>query len=128
VPYKIVGTEKPFQKSFILVDGIYPRYSRFVKGIKEPTSRAESKFTEWQESARKDIERAFGVLKLKLQFMDRPMHLYKLEDIQARVTTCIILHNVCVSDRVMGSVDLRYSPGNTLDAVEPSWLFLYHRG
>jgi hypothetical protein len=118
VPYTIEGTVEPFQKGFILVDGIYPRYSRFVKGIKEPMGPAESRFTQWQESARKDIERAFGVLKNKFQFMDRPMHLYQLNDIAARVTTCMILHNVCVSDRVMGSVDLKYSPAHTLEEVE----------
>jgi hypothetical protein len=61
VPYKIL--EQEFDKLFLLVDGIYPNYSRFVKGIKEPIIESEKRFTAWQEGARKDIERAFGVLK-----------------------------------------------------------------
>ena len=60
VPFNI--GDKQFSKLFFLVDGIYPRYSRFVKGVRQPISHEEQGFTEWQESKRKDIERAFGVL------------------------------------------------------------------
>jgi hypothetical protein len=58
VPYQI-GHET-FQKLFILVDGIYPQYSRFVKGVKQPITYEETKYTAWQEGARKDVERAFA--------------------------------------------------------------------
>ena len=92
------------------MDGIYPKYSRFVKGIKEPLSEEESKYTAWQEACRKDIERAFGVLKGKFQFMDRPIHLHRLEDIAFRVSCCLILHNVLVSDR--------YSPAHSLEELD----------
>jgi Plant transposon protein len=34
VPYIINGQQ--FTKMFCLVDGIYPKYSRFVRGFKEP--------------------------------------------------------------------------------------------
>ena len=118
VPFRIEGTEEPFKSCFILVDGIYPKYSRFVKGIKEPLSEEESKYTAWQEACRKDIERAFGVLKGKFQFMDRPIHLHRLEDIAMRVSCCLILHNILVSDRVMGSVHERYSPAHSLEELD----------
>jgi hypothetical protein len=55
--------QQPFDKTFLLSDGAYPRYSRFVKAIKQPISNRDRKFSAWQESARKDIERAFGLLK-----------------------------------------------------------------
>ena len=61
VPFKIGGQE--FDKCFMLVDGIYPNYSRSVAGIKQPITETEAAYTAWQESVRKDIERAFGVLK-----------------------------------------------------------------
>lgn len=108
VPYNISREE--FNKLFILVDGIYPQWSRFVKGMKEPVFEAERRFTEWQESARKDIERAFGVLQSKFQFMARPINLISLHYIGDRVTTCLILHNMCVNDRVMGDPWARYDP------------------
>jgi Plant transposon protein len=63
VPYPI--GEKTHDKLFILVDGIYPRYSRFVRGITEPIGETESRFTAWQEGSRKDIERAFGAVSFK---------------------------------------------------------------
>jgi Plant transposon protein len=63
VPYNI-GTES-FKEMYVLVDGIYPLYSRFIRGFKEPVRQWETKFTAWQEASRKDIERAFGVLKGK---------------------------------------------------------------
>ncbi len=47
---------------FVLVDGIYMNFSRFVKGIKIPLQRSETSFTKWQEAMWKDIERAFGDL------------------------------------------------------------------
>jgi hypothetical protein len=116
VPYNI--SEEEFDKCFILVDGIYPKYSRFVKGIKEPISAEETTFTTWQESARKDIERAFGVLKGMWQYLDRPIHSHSLIDISARVTTCVILHNMLVSDRIMGDYIADYNPAHTLEQEE----------
>jgi hypothetical protein len=37
--------EEQFNKVFVLVDGIYPSYSRFVRGIKVPATREEKKYT-----------------------------------------------------------------------------------
>lgn len=116
VPYCI--SNQVFDKCFLLVDGIYPRYSRFVKGIKEPISNEETAFTKWQESARKDIERAFGVLKNTWQFMDRPIHSHSLMDISARVTTCVILHNMLVSDRIMQDYNSMYNPSHLMEQLD----------
>lgn len=88
VPYNILAEE--FDKLFILVDGIYPQYARFVRGFKEPTTDMESRYTGWQEGARKDIERAFGVLQAKFQYITRPILQMNLKEIAARVSTCII--------------------------------------
>ena len=68
VPYSINRGDK-FNQLFILTDGIYPPLSRFVKGISMPVLPGEKAFTAWQESARKDIERAFGVLQGKFQVL-----------------------------------------------------------
>lgn len=112
VPYNI--GDEIFDKMFVLVDGIYPRYSRFVKTLKQPVSENEKRFAKWQEGARKDVERAFGVLQAKFQAVARPIHTIKLSDIGAMVTTCLVLHNICVSDRVMGDVHARYDPSHNV--------------
>ena len=116
VPYTI--GEESFDKSFILVDGIYPSFSRFVRGIKEPIDPTEKIFTAWQEGARKDIERAFGVLQAKYQFISRPMQLMDLESIANRVTCCLLLHNIGVADRVMeNNYREQYNPINHVEEL-----------
>ena len=113
VPYDIAGNQ--FNNLFILVDGIYPQYSRFVKSFKVPVTEREKKFSEWQEACRKDIERAFGVLQGRWQSMQRPFHQLNLDLIGNRVCCCLILHNMCVSDRVMGGdVHAWYDPSESI--------------
>ena len=109
VPFNVQDEE--FKKLFVLVDGIYPRYSRFVRGIKEPISEEEKSYTAWQKGARKDIERAFGVFEGKFQWISRLIHLHNLKDIAKRVGTCLVLHNMCVPDRIMeGDPRATYNP------------------
>ncbi|KAG7372191.1 plant transposon protein [Nitzschia inconspicua] len=108
VPFKIGDQE--FTKCFIVTDGIYPKFSRFVKGVKEPITEEEKKYTAWQEGARKDVERAFGVLKCTWQFLDRPILKLKLSEVAMRTTCYIILHNMLTADRVMGDPRARYVP------------------
>jgi Plant transposon protein len=72
---------------FVLVDGIYPWYSRFVQGIKSPFGECQQQFTSWQEGARKDIERTFGIIKVQFQFVERLIRLHQLLDTGKRMTT-----------------------------------------
>ena len=113
-PYKI--GDEVFEKLYILVDGIYPRYSRFVKGMKEPVTREEKKLTEAQESARKDVERGFGNLQAKFQAMAHPIQLMNLNKIANLCSCSLIMHNMCVSDRVMeGDVRACYNPAHDIE-------------
>ncbi len=66
---------------FVLVDGIYMNYGQFVQGIKLPVSIKETKYTQQQESARKDIERAFGNLKILWKFVSCSIETWNLTDI-----------------------------------------------
>ncbi|GJR45714.1 gypsy type transposase [Tanacetum coccineum] len=51
-----------FEKGYYLADGIYPQWSSFVKSFTIANSEKNALFKWKQESACKDIERAFGVL------------------------------------------------------------------
>lgn len=116
MPYRI--HDESFDQMYVLTDGIYPRYSRFVKAQPQPSTKAEKKFTKWQESARKDIERAFGVLQGKCQAVCRPITMMDTGRIQNMISCSLIVHNWCVSDRVMeGDVRARYNPMNTLESI-----------
>jgi hypothetical protein len=110
IPFQV--SEDDFDKMYMLVDGIYPKYSRFVQGIKDPLNERDKKFTGWQEAARKDIERAFGVLQARFHWTATPIMLMHLDDVTRRLKTCIILHNMGVSDRVMGNSTARYIASN----------------
>ena len=111
IPFEVDG--EAFNRLYALVDGIYPPYSRFVKGIQVPVSASEKTFTAWQEAARKDIERAFGVLQCRFQVMSRPFHAHSLVKMSNTVSACLIMHNMCVSDRVMdGNVYAVYDPSH----------------
>lgn len=114
VPYQV--SKEQFEYLYILVDGIYPQYSRFVKGNKNPVTQREKRFSEWQEACRKDIERAFGNLQGKFQCMARPFHQMNLPLIGTKAACALILHNMCISDRVMdGDVRATHKPDNTVE-------------
>ena len=113
VPFSI--GEESFEQLYVLVDGIYPVRTRFVKAIKEPISDREKALSSWQEAARKDIERAFGLLQTRFKVLSRAILLRNLVTIENMVTACLILHNMLVSDRIMdGDCRARYDPANNL--------------
>jgi Plant transposon protein len=91
---------KEFQQLWIMVDGIYPELSRFVKNISVPLSESHRKYSKWQESSRKSVERAFGILQRKFMILARPVELYFRHEIKQVVETCIILHNMMVELRL----------------------------
>jgi hypothetical protein len=60
VHYSVNGHE--YNMGYYLSDGIYPEWATFVKSIPMPQGDKRKLFAKHQEGARKDIERAFGVL------------------------------------------------------------------
>nr|GEW53083.1 protein ALP1-like [Tanacetum cinerariifolium] len=57
-----------------LTDGIYPQWSVLIKSIKNPGMNDHKRilYKTKHEAARKDVERAFGVLKLKWKLIKYP--------------------------------------------------------
>ena len=75
--------------------------------------------TKFQEAARKDIERAFGVFQIIWQCAARPITLMDQQKILEMINCVLILHNMCVSDRVMdGDVYATHVPTNTFKSPE----------
>ena len=58
--YNVNGHE--YNMGYYLVDGIYPPWATFVSTISNPVGQKKAHSAQRQEPARKDIERAFGVL------------------------------------------------------------------
>jgi hypothetical protein len=59
---------------YFLVDGIYPQWKAFVKTVRNPIDRKKAFFARVQEAARKDIERAFGVLQASWAMVRGPVY------------------------------------------------------
>ena len=100
-----IGEDRVFHRLWVLVDGIYPKLSRFVKTIQEPVGHKASRYARWQESARKDVERAFGVLQRKFHVLVRKIELWYVGDIANVVNSCICLHNMMVANRMVAMGD-----------------------
>ncbi|XP_042012062.1 uncharacterized protein LOC121760468 [Salvia splendens] len=70
VNYIVNGHEK--NMGYYLTDGIYPQWAAFVKSIPGPQTMKHKLFAQHQESARKDVERAFGILQARFAFIKCP--------------------------------------------------------
>ncbi|GJY50496.1 ALP1-like protein [Tanacetum coccineum] len=96
----IVANNVPCKRGYYLTNGIYPQWSVLIKSIKNP-GRSDHKrilYKTKHEAARKDVERAFGVLKQKwklIKYPARGMSRSRLSDV---MYTGIILHNMIIHD------------------------------
>ncbi|GKE60591.1 ALP1-like protein [Tanacetum coccineum] len=72
VPF--VANNVPYKRGYYLTDGIYPQWSVLIKSIKNPGTNDHKRilYKTKHEAARKDVERAFGVLKQKWKIIKYP--------------------------------------------------------
>uniref|UniRef100_A0A0D3BSW9 DDE Tnp4 domain-containing protein n=1 Tax=Brassica oleracea var. oleracea TaxID=109376 RepID=A0A0D3BSW9_BRAOL len=96
VNYYVNGTE--YHLAYYLTDGIYPKWATFIQSIRLPQTEKQSLFATYQESVRKDVERAFGVLQARFAVVKNPSKLWDKEKIGNIMKACIILHNMIVED------------------------------
>ncbi|KAK2357493.1 hypothetical protein QL285_094758 [Trifolium repens] len=96
VHYSVNGHE--YNMGYYLSDGIYPEWATFVKSIPMPQGDKRKLFAKHQEGARKDIERAFGVLQSRFAIIRNPARSWHLDALKRIMDTCIILHNMIVED------------------------------
>jgi len=112
VQFSINGNE--YRTGYYLADGIYPEWAAFMKSITLPQTEKHQLFAEHQEGARKDVERAFGVLQSRFSIVRRPARLWKRKSIGRIMLACVILHNMIVEDEredVKIHIDLNENPG-----------------
>ncbi|XP_021729191.1 uncharacterized protein LOC110696222 [Chenopodium quinoa] len=98
IQYTINGTL--YNLGYYLADDIYSEWSVFVKSIPRANMLSEKRkrFAQFQEGARKDIERAFGVLQKRFTIVCNPAHLWKKSEVGNVMKACIILHNMIIED------------------------------
>ena len=67
-----------------------------MKIIRNPIPSAKKYFAKKQESARKDVERAFGVLQAQFAVVRYPSLAWTVEQMWEIMNACIIMHNMII--------------------------------
>ncbi|KAJ0824976.1 putative harbinger transposase-derived protein [Helianthus annuus] len=96
VNYTVNGHD--YTMGYYLADGIYPKCQTFVKTIPSPRGDKNKHFAKAQESARKDVERAFGVLQQRFAIIRGPSRMFKAKVLTNIMKACVILHNMMIED------------------------------
>ncbi|XP_035842621.1 putative nuclease HARBI1 isoform X2 [Helianthus annuus] len=96
VNYTVNGHD--YTMGYYLADGIYPKCQTFVKTIPSPRGDKNKHFAKAQESARKDVERAFGVLQQRFAIIRGPSRMFKAKVLTSIMKACVILHNMIIED------------------------------
>ncbi|CAL2278495.1 unnamed protein product [Prunus armeniaca] len=96
ITYQVNNTV--YQTGYYLADGIYPRWTTFVKSIPNPQSHKQKLFATYQEGYRKDVERCFGILQARWLIVRGAARMFDEEVLRSIMMTCIILHNMIVED------------------------------
>jgi hypothetical protein len=118
VNYTINGHK--YDMGYYLADGIYPNWSAFVKSIKAPANEKDQNFTVAQESLRKDVERAFGVLQARFAIVRGPARFWDVATLRNIMKACIIMHNMIIEDeRDAGRLEPPYEKS---DAETNGWV------
>jgi hypothetical protein len=91
-----------------IVDGIYPSWPVFVKGVPIPQQEKHRFFSMKQASVRKDVECAFGLLKKRFNILAIPGRSYSQHILDLIMRACIILHNMIIDDERDGDYDDNY--------------------
>ncbi|GJU48040.1 ALP1-like protein isoform X1 [Tanacetum coccineum] len=97
VPYDVNGVT--FEKGYYVADGIYPQWAAFVKSFTVARDERNAVFKRRQESARKDVERAFGVLQGRRHIIAQSARAWTVNKLRRIMYTCIILHNMILKNQ-----------------------------
>ncbi|GJT31210.1 ankyrin repeat-containing protein [Tanacetum coccineum] len=92
-PCGSVCGKRVIRNGYYLADGIYPEWASFVKSFTVATDPKHTYFKQRQESARKDVERAFGVLQGRWGLIQQPARAYEVNTLRRIMYAGIIMHN-----------------------------------
>ena len=80
----------------------------YLQTISEPQGEKRKFFAKSQEAARKDVERAFGVLQARFAIVSLPCRLWATPTMKVIMKAVIILHNMIIEDERDLFLDQQY--------------------
>jgi hypothetical protein len=101
VSFQVNGSQH--RMFYLLVDGIYPEYSIFMKTIPNPEGLKRKYYVQRQEAVRKDVERTFGVLQARFAMVRRESKWWSSDQMTIIWQAAVILHNMIVEDEATDS-------------------------
>nr|GEV10156.1 hypothetical protein [Tanacetum cinerariifolium] len=106
VPYVVNKVE--YRNGYYLADGIYPEWASFVKSFTVATDPKHTYFKQRQESAQKDVERAFGVLKGRWGLIYQPARAYEVNALRRIIMGVRGSGDIPLKTQVFGSSCVQY--------------------
>ncbi|XP_038717230.1 uncharacterized protein LOC120010511 [Tripterygium wilfordii] len=97
-PMNFVINNHHYDMGYYLGDGIYSQWSTIVRTIPMPQTMKAKNFAQAQEGARKDVERAFGVLQAHFHIIRQGCWYFKIATLKNIMKACVILYNIIVED------------------------------
>ncbi|XP_026419600.1 uncharacterized protein LOC113315548 [Papaver somniferum] len=86
-----------YHMGYFLAYGIYPKLTTIVQAFCQTLEIPEYvRFNKYQMAKRKDVERAFGVLKGKFRIFVSPCKYWQQSDLNLIMKCCLILHNMII--------------------------------
>ncbi|GJZ06155.1 ALP1-like protein isoform X1 [Tanacetum coccineum] len=119
IPYVVNGVG--YEKRYYLADDIYSQWATFVKSFTVANDAKHAYFKKRQEGARKDVERAFGVLQGRWGII-QPARSYHVNTLRRVMYSCIILHNMILKDQKMAVFDWNEVYANPSRNMQRTWI------
>jgi hypothetical protein len=82
-----------YQGAWNIVDNGYMQWSTSIPPMKLPVLCCDTRWSEWIESMRKDVECCFGITKGHFRKLKSPTHTRSIESVEKIWKTCCALHN-----------------------------------
>ena len=98
-PVEFVENGHTYNYGYFLADGIYPRWQTFVKPMKAPQGNKNLAFHNAQAAARKDVERAFGILQAQFAIVRGPARFWDQKILWYIMNACVIMHNMIIENK-----------------------------
>src|SRR3954467_5319386 len=95
---EFVANDHTYNYDYFLADDIYPRWQTFLKPMKAPQGKKNLDFHNAQATARKDVERAFGILQAQFSIVRGPARFLDQKILWYIMNACVIIHNMIIEN------------------------------